>query len=65
MDDLRSRTTAMLERLTDDQVALVQDYARYLRDKRSWDDATSILSAREDVADAQGSALEKLLSESA
>ena len=65
MDDLRSRTTAMLERLTDHQVVLVQDYARYLRDKRSWDDAASILSAREDASDAQGNALEKLLSESA
>ena len=55
----------MLERLTDDQVMLVQDYARYLRDKRSRDDATSILSAREDGADAPGNGLEKLLSESA
>ena len=55
----------MLERLTDDQVMLVQDYARYLRDKRSRDDATSILSAREEAGDPQGSALEKLLSESA
>jgi len=61
MDDLRSRTTAMLERLTDDQVVLVQDYARYLRDQRSWDDAASILAAREDVADPEGDALEKLL----
>jgi hypothetical protein len=65
MDDLRSRTTALLDRLTDDQVALVQDYARYLRDKRSWDDAASILSAREDASESQGHALEKLLSESA
>jgi hypothetical protein len=65
MDELRNRTAAMLEKLTDDQVVLVQDYVRYLRDKRAWDDAASILSAREDVADPQGHALEKLLSESA
>ena len=65
MDELRNRTAAMLARLTDDQVILVQDYVRYLRDKQVWDDAASILSAREDVADAQGHALEKLLSESA
>ena len=63
MDDLRSRTSALLERLTDDQVVLVQDYARYLRDKRSWDDAATILSSREEAADVQGHALEKLLSE--
>jgi len=65
MDDLRNRTTAMLEKLTDEQVVLVQDYARYLRDKRSWDDGAAILAARKDVPDPQGHALEKLLSEQA
>lgn len=65
MDDLRSRTSALLERLTDDQVVLVQDYARYLRDKSSWDDAATILPSREEPADVQGHALEKLLSEGA
>jgi hypothetical protein len=64
MDDLRSRTTALLDRLTDDQVVLVQDYARYLRDKQSWDEAASILSVRDEGVDPQGGhALEKLLSD--
>ena len=62
MDDLRSRTAEMLELLTDDQVVLVQDYARYLRDQRSWNDAVAILSARD--PDREGHALEKLLAES-
>jgi hypothetical protein len=51
----------MLEKLTDEQVVLVQDYARYLRDKSAWDDATAILSARD--PDREGHALEKLLGE--
>jgi hypothetical protein len=52
----------MLQLLTDDQVALVQDYARYLRDRRSWNEAVAILSARD--PDREGHALEKLLAES-
>ena len=63
MDDLRSRTTALLDRLTDDQVMLVQDYARYLRDKQSWGEAASILSSREEGAASHGHALEELLSD--
>ena len=55
MDDLRSRTADMLHLLSDDQVALVQDYARYLRDKSSWNDAVAILSSRD--PDREGHAL--------
>jgi hypothetical protein len=62
VDDLRSRTADMLQLLTDDQVMLVQDYARYLRDQRSWSDAVAILSARD--PDREGHALEQLLAES-
>ena len=62
MDDLRRRTVAMLDRLTDDQVALVQDYARYLRDKRGWDEAAAILPGRD--LDHESNVLEKLLAES-
>jgi hypothetical protein len=50
MDELRSRTVAMLEGLSDDQVALVQDYARYLKDRRVWDDAEAALTTRPDEA---------------
>jgi hypothetical protein len=32
LDELRTRTAEMLELLTDEQVMLVQDYVRYLRD---------------------------------
>jgi hypothetical protein len=32
MDELRTRTAEMLGWLTDEQVMLVQDYVRYLRD---------------------------------
>ena len=64
MDELRSRTVAMLDKLTDDQVVLVQDYARYLKDKRSWDDAVAILGARPEGVDESAHALERLLAES-
>ena len=63
MDELRSRTVAMLDKLTDDQVVLVQDYARYLKDKRSWDEV-AILGARPERVDDSAHALEKLLAES-
>jgi hypothetical protein len=53
----------MLDKLTDDQVVLVQDYARYLKDKRSWDDAAALLAARPEPGD-EAHALEKLLAES-
>jgi hypothetical protein len=36
MNDLRSRTAAMLDGLSDEQLVLVQDYARYLRDRLAW-----------------------------
>ena len=62
MDELRSRTAAMLERLTDDQVVLWQDYACYLCDKRGWDEAANILAKRE--AERERNVLEELLSES-
>jgi hypothetical protein len=43
-------------------VALVQDYARYLSDKRSWDEAaSSVLPAAEAAEEAPAHALEELL----
>jgi hypothetical protein len=64
VDELRSRTVAMLDKLTDDQVVLVQDYARYLKDKRSWDDAVALLGARPERAPESANVLEQLLAES-
>jgi hypothetical protein len=49
----------MLEKLNDDQVALVLDYARYLQDKRGWSDAVAILSVRDPAR--EGHPLEKLV----
>jgi hypothetical protein len=63
VDELRSRTVSLLDTLTDDQVVLVQDYARYLKDKRSWDDTAAALGARTDAGDESAHALERLLSE--
>jgi hypothetical protein len=63
MDELRSRTAAMLEALTDDQVMLVQDYARYLKDQRAWSDAAALLNAHHDAGPRAGHALEGLLEE--
>jgi hypothetical protein len=62
VDDLRRRTVAMLDRLTDEQVVLVQDFARYLKDKRGWDEAATFLRGRE--PDREANVLETLLAES-
>ena len=51
MNDLRSRIrvqtdgklqTAMLDGLSDEQLVLVQDYARYLRDRLAWGEPESL-----------------------